>query len=159
MPTDDLNGLPDVLRRLRPSRAALDRDALMFGAGRASAPRVWPWRVAAGVAVVFACAFALAFVSVATRAPTPAVVPPAPHARQADAVGEADQPAALPGGAPDEAGPPQPASPWSAALPAMPEGQSDRLRDHLLQWGLDGLGPPPPTPPGRRSLDDLLRSF
>jgi hypothetical protein len=154
MPTDDLNGLPDVLRRLRPARAALDRDALMFGAGRASAPRVWPWRVAAGVAVVFACAFALAFVSVAARAPAPA---PA-HPWQADAAADDDRPATLPGGAPDEAGPPQPAPPWSAALPPTPEGPGEKLRDHLLQWGLDGLGPPP-TPPGRRSLDDLLRSF
>jgi hypothetical protein len=153
---DDLNGLPDILRRLRPTTAALNRDALMYGAGLASAPRLWPWRLATAVAVVFACAFAVAFLAVANRAPVVAV-PQSSFPRSPAAAAQDDVPADGVPGVPqvDEAGPSLPSSPWLGS--AAPDGQRQKLRDHLLQWGLDGLGAPP-TPPARRSLDELLRT-
>src|SRR5262249_30724133 len=44
--TPALNARAGALAGLKPRPAALDRDALMFRAGRASAPRGWKWPLA-----------------------------------------------------------------------------------------------------------------
>src|SRR5437764_371776 len=53
MSEDELNTFAAALRGLTPA-AAVDRDALMFAAGRASAPRRGPWPLAAAASALVA---------------------------------------------------------------------------------------------------------
>src|SRR5437762_16267 len=42
----EVNALADLLGQMKPRPATLDREALMFRAGQASAPRGWKWPLA-----------------------------------------------------------------------------------------------------------------
>jgi hypothetical protein len=144
----DLTPVERALAGLAPSAGAFNRDALMFAAGRASAPRGWGWPcAAAGSALAAAVLAALLFFrpapeTVVRYVPVPAVpqqtAPPSP----------ADDSLAS-----DTAPPAAPASP----LP--PEVDCLTLRRQMERWGDSGLPGAPPAaddrPPESRDLPDL----
>src|SRR6516225_6587980 len=67
-----LEALAGALRGLAPRPAEIDRDRLMFHAGRASAPRGWAWPLATAASA--AAAVALALLLWARPEPPPRIV-------------------------------------------------------------------------------------
>jgi hypothetical protein len=146
-----LNEVAAALAALRPNSPAIDRDRLLFRAGRASAPRPWIWRAATAVSTLLAAS--LGAVLICRPAAPPVEIervvyvhdqtPPAP------APPKREEPTTT---APAES---EPLSyPWRAATPYT------RLEDNVLRWGLDGLAEPTPQqtePPA--TFDSLLKSF
>jgi len=141
-----LNEVAAALGALRPNPPALDRDRLLFRAGRASAPRPWPWQLTAAVSATAAAL--LAALLVFRPAPTPvervvvvhdlAPAPPKPEETPAP-------PAAV------EAAPP---------TYSWPNTPYRRLEDNVLRWGLDGVPQPPPSAEGPADTrDSLLKSL
>ncbi len=140
-----LDALAEALRGLAPRAGRLDRDALMFRAGRASAPRRWAWPLATAASA--ATALALGVLLGARPEPTPRVVQTVVYLPAEAPPRAPDQPAASPGG--DGTG----AGSWSSYLQGL---------ERLARWDLDRL-PPPPEPPdepeGPPTVDALLRSL
>jgi hypothetical protein len=141
-----LNEIAAALGALQPNPPALDRDRILFQAGRASAGRPWLWLATTAAATLVAAV--LAGVLVFRPAPPPVVQivykdPPAPT--------PAPPPQDQAPPAPPESEPPAPSYPW----PQTPYG---RLQDRVLRWGLDGLGDPPPAAPPE-TVDSLLKSL
>jgi hypothetical protein len=140
-----LKAVEAALAALRPAPAALDRDALLYRAGRAAAPRVRRWQLA----TAFSSAVAAGLAAVLLLRPGP---PPVEHIVYVTA----PRPEAPP--TPSDAG-------RSFAAPADPDPWPStpytRLEDRLLQSGLDGLPEPPPPPPAEPPADfkTLLRSL
>jgi hypothetical protein len=143
----DLTPVERALAGLAPSAGAFNRDALMFAAGRASAPRGWGWRcAAAGSALAAAVVAALLFFR---PAPEPVVryvsVPAAP------------QPTAPPSPADDSLA--SDTAPSTPASPLPSEGNCLTLRQQMERWGDSGLPGTPPAaddrPPESRDLLDL----
>jgi hypothetical protein len=137
----EMNDVEASLGKLSPSPAALDRDRLMFQAGRASVRVPWLWPAAAATATLTAAALAL--VLVFRPAPLSVVetkvviihketLPPTPFSE------------------------PPPES-WVKAevWTDEPRPQTDylRRRQEVLRWGVDML---PPTPPGEASSAPTL---
>ncbi|MFO0841751.1 MAG: hypothetical protein U0797_05030 [Gemmataceae bacterium] len=124
-PAPELAALADELRRLAPREPALDRDATLFRAGRASATRGWLWPAAAAAssltAVLLGGALYLQPPPQAVTVETRVAFEPAYPAVEVI---------------------PREESPVYEGLPPH-----RRLQEHLLRWGLDGLEPPPPSPP------------
>jgi hypothetical protein len=154
-PTHDpeVTDLESALRGLRP-RADLDREALMFQAGRASAGRGWGWPVATAAALALAAGMAvLVFIRPAPPVVERIVHVPAPAAPQPP---PDDRPSPPPSQEPTATTSAESAeAPGSFPYPGPPS-----LREHVLRWGLDGLPPVPdsaPTPPGD-SPASLLRT-
>jgi hypothetical protein len=146
-----LNDLAAALASLRPAAPALNRDRLLFNAGRASAPRSWFWRVSAAISTT-ATAF-LALVLLLRPAPTP-VVTIVYVSVAAPAADPLPKPEAPPTPTPPES---EPAVPPYYSWPTTPYS---RLEDRVLRWGLDGLAEPtPPAAPPPETLDSLLRSL
>ena len=147
----DLSALADALAGLKPRPAALDRDTLMFRAGRASAPRRWAWPLATAAVSLVALGLGVAlFVRsqprvverveyVRVEVPVPA--PPAP---------ETPTPVPTPADAP---------SLVTHEDEAPPRSGVRRLEYHLSRWGFDGLPPAPHAPPPKETPDSLLRSL
>lgn len=146
-PAAELTALEQELLRLTPRFSTHDRDQILFRAGRASAPRSWGWPAAA----VAASTVAVVLATVLIVQPPPQVVEsrvyvpvpqPSPPFEREPVVAIED---------PGE----------SAEIPAI-EGRPAhlRLQDHLLRWGVDGLGRPvPPVPgPNPERLADLFSS-
>ncbi len=132
-PIGDLKATEAALATLAPAPAALDRDRLMFQAGR-SAPAGchWGWPVATGVLAVAAAALVLVMVmrppvvteTVVVRVPVePAPAPPPPKA------------VTEPPGSPEVAALQTGARETESAAPA---GYL-RLQEQILHWGLDAL--------------------
>ena len=141
-----LNHVAVALAALAPRPPALDRDRLLYNAGRASAPRPWLWRLTAAVSTTLAAV--LGALVIFRPAPTPVehivyvrVEPPAPP--------KVDTP---PPAAPAESAPLAPPYSW-------PSTPYSRLEDRVLRWGLDGLAEPPPPAGPAETLDSLLRSL
>jgi hypothetical protein len=138
----EMNALEASLGKLSPSPAALDRDQLMFQAGRASARLRWLWPAVAGTASLTAAALALVLVF----RPVPVSV-----VEQRVVVIRQQAPPAVP------AHPETPPEPWvetSAPVedePPLPQAEYLRRRQEVLRWGVDMLPPlapggPPPAP-------------
>jgi hypothetical protein len=132
-PDPELNALAGALRSLTPRPAALDRDALLFRAGAAAAPRRWLWPAATATSSTAALALALAVLCRPTPAPVEHVVyvyveRPAPQALPAPDPGPGEEPPSVP----------------VEALGPSARSAHQRLQDSLLRWGLDGLGEPAP---------------
>jgi hypothetical protein len=125
-----LNDVAAALAALAPQPPALDRDRLLFKAGRASAPRPWFWRITAATTTSVAVVLATVLIFRPIPAPMDRVV----------YVQVAVQP-------------PEPAYSW-------PTTPYTRLEDRLLRWGLDGLDEPslPPAAPPE-TLKSLLQSL
>lgn len=133
--TAELDALETQLRRLAPRESDIDRDQLMYRAGRDSVRGLWVWPVATAVSTLTAMVLGVllsmqpgervVYVPIVEQAPSPPVIVSPPSERI-----EASGPVAV-----EELSPKQ------------------RLLEHLVRWGLDGLSPAPPplgSPP--RSL-------
>jgi hypothetical protein len=148
----ELNVLADALAHLKPRPAALDRDALMFRAGRASAPHGWKWRLTTAISTLTAVALGIALLirpqpPVVERTNTiyVEVIHPAPDAPRPEL-----KPSA----------PPEAPALVSHEVEASPRTDYERLQDHLLRWGLDGLPSAPHTQqPPRETPESLLHSL
>ncbi len=148
----ELKELESALRELAPP-STLDREALMYQAGRASVRQGWAWPAAAALSSMAALALAallwmrpapepvVRFVPVPTPGPQ-APVRPDPPRSPAPPLTSAEQPG------PVAALAEPPAWPGSAEVV--------RLREHLLHWGLDGL---PPDQPAAMSAADTPASL
>lgn len=146
----ELKAVADALAQLKPRPAALNRDALMFRAGQASAPRGWKWPVATAASALVAIGLGVAL-----------LIRPQPPVVERTIVVKVTVPAA-------ETPAPQPKpltpTPDTAALVSQepdPSPLSDyqRLEDHLLRWGFDGLPPAPHVPAPKETRDGLLNSL
>jgi hypothetical protein len=145
-----LNDLAAALASLRPSAPALNRDRLLFNAGRASAPRSWFWRASAAVSMTAAAILA----ALLLLRPTPAPVVSIVYVQvPASAEKPPPKPEAAPTPAPAES---EPAAPPYYSWPTTPYS---RLEDRVLRWGLDGLAEPTPPAAPPETLDSLLRSL
>jgi hypothetical protein len=145
-----LNDVAAALAALAPRPPALDRDRILFNAGRASAPRPWFWRLSAAAST--SAALVLAAILLVRPAPTPIervvyvrVTPPPVPAPPKQVVPTPP--------APPESEPPEPGYSW-------PTTPYTRLEDRLLRWGFDGLDEPslPPAAP-QETLKSLLQSL
>src|SRR5579883_1576259 len=130
LPIGDLKMTEAALAALAPAPAALDRDRLMFQAGRAArAGFHWGWPVATGVLAAAAAALALVMVlrpPVVTE--TVVVHVPVEPAPPPKAVAE-------PSGSPEVVALQPVAGETESAAPA---GYL-RLQEQILHWGLDAL--------------------
>jgi hypothetical protein len=144
-----LNEVAAALSSLRPADPGLNRDRLLFSAGRASAPRPLFWRLTAvGSITVSAVLVAMLLLRPApapvvsvvyVAVPLPAEKPPPRN--------DAPPPA------PPESEPPERPNSW-------PTTPYSRMEDKVLRWGLDGLAEPIPLPTAApQTLDSLLRSL
>jgi hypothetical protein len=117
----DLTAIESALREMRPKPAAMDRDVLMYRAGRASA-HSWLWPAATLVSTTAALALSVAL----CIQPSPPIVYVAVPSTQNDAVS-----ASLPSpSSEDEAKP----GAWARYI---------HLQEQVTLHGLDGLPPPP----------------
>jgi hypothetical protein len=130
----ELTGLEAVLLTLKPAAAGIERDRLMFEAGRRSARRGRLWPCAA---VALALVSAALGAALAMRPAPPAVV----------RVVFVERPAAPPS---------VPAPGPVERSPAPAAADYFRLQEQLLSRGLDGLPPPPPPAAPPQTLDQLL---
>ena len=141
-----LSDVAAALAALAPRQPALDRDRILFRAGRASAPRPWFWRLSTATSTI--AAVALAAILFLRPTPTPVervvyvqVVQPPAKAPPKDKISTPP--------APIESEPPEPPYSW-AATPYT------RLENQLLRWGLDGLDEPSPPP---HAVPETLKSM
>jgi len=148
----ELSVLADALAHLKPRPAALDRDALMFRAGRASAPLGWKWPLATTASTLTAVALGIALL---IRPQPPVVehtntiyvnvIPPVPEAIKPE---------------PKAIAPSEPPALVSHTVDTPPRTDYQRLEDQLLRWGLDGQPAAPHTQqPPRETPDSLLHSL
>ena len=147
MSPEELTDLAAALGQLRPT-AAIERDRLLYEAGRAAAPAGWKWPLAAGVTSLLAVILGLVLVFRPAPAPEvrfvrvpapPGVTPPAPP-----------QPS------------PRPPEPVQSALaPAWSDVPYYRMQEQIAHWGLDAVPPPVhgEPPPEPESVDALLKSY
>jgi hypothetical protein len=145
-PDPELTALADSLRALAP-QARLDRDALMFRAGAAAARRAGLWPAA--TLLSSAVAVTLGLVLVLRPSPPPRVIErivTVPAEQLTLPREETPEPPAADGYTPD---------------PALPETASPyrKAQEHLLRWGLEGLGEPAEPPADKRqTMESLLNS-
>jgi hypothetical protein len=145
--TPELAALEEQLRQLAPCESNVDRDTLLYQAGRASVRRRWLWPVATMGSMLTACALAMVLVLRPAPVVERIVHVPVP-------VPVNDTPPDSPIVVSEE--PP-------VVYPVVQEDLSPRhrLQEHLLRWGLDGLEPAPPgspTPvPGRNLYSHYSR--
>jgi hypothetical protein len=141
----ELDALAGALRGLTPRVHGLDREALLFRAGRASAPRPWAWPLATAAAMLTAAVLG----GILLTRPGP---PPRERTVHIVVV-RPETPA------PQEPTPDPPPAPVDAVSPGAVT-RYRRLQEHLLRWGLDGLPTPPPAPPREpATVDSLLQSL
>jgi hypothetical protein len=123
----ELTPLEDALRALAPRPPGLDRDAILFRAGQGAAARRWFWPCAAvastTAAVILGVLLSLRPQTVVERI----VYVPAPVPQEEPSV------------APTESGP-------AASSFSDNQRRRQRLQEHLLNWGFDGLTDPGPDP-------------
>jgi hypothetical protein len=148
MPEERLSDLEAALAALRPLPAQLDRDRLMFRAGRRSQPLRWLWPAA--TALMTAATIMLAVVLV-TR-PAPQRVERIVHVPIKEMVSPPD---------PNPEVPPTPPEPEvftsTEAEPGAGATNYYSQQRQVMRWGLDGLRQPPaPSPELPLKLDSLL---
>jgi hypothetical protein len=138
-PTDrpEVNDLENALCSLRP-RADLDREAVLYRAGRASARGTWAWPLVACASTTLAVVLGVLLLTRPAAQPLERVVErivyvPAPPRQEAPPASEPSVPPSSEPSAPDAYGSPYP------------------LLDHVLRWGLDGLPPAPDYGPANPS--------
>lgn len=144
----DPERLEGQLRALTPSGPTLNRDALLIQMGRASAPPRWPWQVASSLLLVLALGLGVAWWHERAREPLVIervverqVIVPVPAS-----------PPSLPS-----------VSPHDPLVDTWPRSRKQSrhllLQDHLLRFGLEGLGQNPPASTPSLTLDELLESL
>jgi hypothetical protein len=132
MSEKDLNALESALRDLRPTARPLNRDVLMYYAGRAAVPRgmlVWKLATAGSAFVAVVMSLALAMRQGDVRPVDRVVHVPAPAlAPDPEPVPPLEEPT------PAERRAAPLASPWEP-----PVTRYEQVRDDVLRRGLDGL--------------------
>ncbi len=147
----ELTALEAALRELRPKPDSIQRDALMYRAGRASV-HSWLWPLVAMATTMIAAV--LGIVQLARPVPPVAeriVYLPAPAVPQ--------EPVSV---KPEESAPPSVPEPLvSEPLDSSPRGQYLRMQERVLRLGLKGIPPPPPAPPlpEQPTVEQLLQSL
>jgi hypothetical protein len=156
-----LNQLGRQLRDLSPQACPLDRDALMFRAGRSSARAHWLWPVLAALATCLAVTFGAALlvqppptrIDEAHTYYPPRIPPQVNFPRSIISSSDPDGPSEPPGDAV--------AAPPRDDLWATPDTGYFHTQNSLLRWGLDGVPLPPaeaaPRPAEKPAM--LIRSF
>jgi hypothetical protein len=139
----ELKKLADALAALTPRPAHLDRDGILFEAGRRSARTAgfWPWTTASMTAVALALAVALA---IRPHPPTVVHFVPAPQKSEA-------APA-------NEVVPELPPIAFEVKEGALPSGSYFRDQQTALRHGLESLQGAPVEPPTRPSSGDPIPS-
>jgi hypothetical protein len=139
-PTDrpEVSDLENALCSLRP-RADLDREAILYRAGRASVRGSWAWPLVACTSTALAAVLGVLLLARPAAPPGERVVErivyvPTPPRQE--------PPPPTP-----EPSPPPPSEP--SALDTY--GGPNSLLDHVLRWGLDGLPPAPDYRPANPS--------
>ncbi len=155
-----LNQLGRRLRDLSPQACPLDRDALMFRAGRSSARAHWVWPLLTALASVLAVTFAAALL---VQPPPPV---PAANWTSGSRIQGFQGSSPLPPQPFGSIDPPSESEGDAVAVPkddlwATPDTGYFHTQNSLLRWGLDGVPPPPaeaaPRPAEKPAM--LLRSF
>jgi hypothetical protein len=138
--TPGLSELEAALGALTPRPPALNRDAILYRAGRASV-RGWQWATAVSTTTAVALAMTLVLRPSVDRGPGVVALPPAPRA----------VPPVVPEAEPSP----------STDEPSPSPSAYFRLQEQLLSRGLDGLPPlaAGPGPSGPTSADDLFRGM
>ena len=137
----EINALESALGKLSPSPAALDRDRLMFQAGRVAARRPWLWPAVAGAASLTAAALALVL-----------VFRSAPVAIVEQRVVVIQQQTSPVGPAHSERRP-ETSEPVGEDEPPLPRAAYLRRLQEVLRWGVDTL---PPSEPERTPSAPVL---
>jgi hypothetical protein len=140
--TPDLTALAADLRRLSPREPGLDSSTLLFRAGQAAARRSWLWPAATAVSSLAA----LVLAAVLALQPAPQTVYSVLRVRI------------------EPLAPPSALDTFTATEEAMAAAPGDlsprrRLQEHLLRWGLEGLGQPPASEPAPRYSPDLFTHY
>jgi hypothetical protein len=148
--TPEMNALADALAGLKPRPAALNRDVLMYGAGRASAARGWKWPLATAITSLVALGLGVALLV----RPQPRVVERIEYVKVEIPVPAPPTPETPPASTPADA-----ATLVTHEDDAPPRSGARRLEDHLLRWGFDGLPPAPHAEPPKDTADSLFRSL
>jgi hypothetical protein len=143
----ELRAVEAALAGLVPAAPAVNRDRLLYEAGRRSAARGGAWPLATlGFAVlsgVFAIATFSALLAMYRTEPEVRVVYVPVPASSAEVVEKAPEPPAT--------------TALAAAEPPAAGGEYLRQRDQVLRWGADALPDPPPGPAAPSvSLEQLL---
>ena len=128
----EMTALEASLGKLAPCPAALDRDRLLFEAGRASARPGRLWQGAAAAASLTAAALALLLVL--RPAPVTVVEPRVVYVHERPAPQPAPE---------DPATPPAEVATADDEAP-VPQTEYLRRRQEVLRWGVDMLPPPVP---------------
>ena len=120
----------------------------MFRAGQASAPRGWKWPLATAVSTLAAIGLGVALL----LRPQPPVVERTIIVKVTVPAAETPEPKPLP------------PTPDTAALVSHeaeppPLSEYQRLEEHLLRWGFDGLPQAPHVPAPKETRDSLLNSL
>lgn len=144
----ELAALEASLRALAPAAARIDRDRLMYAAGRRSAAHVWPWR---GAAAALACTSAVFAALLFGRQP------PTPIERIVVVHDNVPRPAPVP---PDRREPTERlASQAEDAVVEAPRaaGRGLTQTEQVLRWGPDVLPEPAGAPaPPQPTIENLL---
>lgn len=126
-PDDNLSSLASALRSLQPEPARIDRDRLLYAAGRQSAARhPWLWPAACAACLLLACFSTERLISERSRQQVREV-----HYRGLDSL------------SPSEANASGPQTPWgwtnNEELDLSESNRSARLREQVLTMGADTL--------------------
>jgi len=150
MSPENLNDLASALGQLRPI-AGVDRDALMFAAGRASAPAPWQLPLAAGISSLLALSLGLVLL----------LRPMPPPIIQTVIVTVHDPAPIAPPPGPPPSSEPTDTVPATLLQSNEPDLPYNRLQDQLFRWGLDAVPPQVHTEPSRHpeSVDALLKAL
>ncbi len=141
LPLPNVSAIEAALAALAPAPAALDRDRLMFQAGRAAGGAAsWGWPAATGALTALAAALALVMVlrppvvtqTVVVRVPAEATPAPAPPKPEPETPADSPRVTARPA----EVATSSPISPGYL-----------RLQEQILRWGLDALPAGRPAAP------------
>lgn len=134
----ELTALESVLRGMRPMQATIDRDVLMYRAGRASA-RSWPWRTATLFSTTVTLALSIALL---IRPAAPTLYIAVPHSRN------------------DEISPSPPTHPPEDGTELGGWSRYVDLQEQVFLHGLDGLPAPPSATEGPHpDAESLLNSL
>jgi hypothetical protein len=161
----DLNRLAHRLSGLSPSSGGLNRDRMLFQAGRAVADRASrSWRTAALLLTGFSFYLGFRLIQAPTEpeqiivervvyVPTPAAPSPDGPSLSVAASSARPTPVAVPSVEPALS------AVFTLVVPPHQESPAERyqrLQDNLARWGLDGVGVAPPVTPASRPVEVWL---
>lgn len=153
MSPHELKAFEAALKGLVPSSPAINRDQLMYRAGRASARGSGGWQTAT---VILSCTVVALGAMWAVRA-RPEPGPPRVVYLRVPA-----QPSAPPPSLPVDPPPAEEPSPtFTVSTTTDPIPRYRQVQENVMRWGLYGLPAPPrlPRPDEARSLDAMLDSL